>query len=123
MVTKRNLPVGWLAALSLLASAVLFLVIIFGTFPRLRQYSRGLEPFAARAFGYSFSDAQALLAALGEDGRTYYANVQLRIDTFYPASYGISRALCFYWLAMPGRGTGQGLGARFASVSSPCHAW
>src|SRR5262249_43246559 len=47
--------------------------------------------------------AQDLLTALGTEGRRYYARVQLRIDTFYPATYALSRALLLWWLTMPGR--------------------
>jgi hypothetical protein len=78
------------------------------TFPKLRQFSGGLDPFDSRFWGYSISEAQALLGALGS-GRDYYANVQLWVDTFYPASYGFSRALCLYWLALPLRATRRGL--------------
>ena len=78
----RNVSLGWLAVASLLVSFALYAAIIFGTFPVLRQFSGGLDPFDGRPFGYSLPDEQALLTALGEVGRNYFANVQLWLDTF-----------------------------------------
>ena len=40
---------------------------------------------------------------LGDAGRAYYADVQLALDTIYPATYALSRALAIWWLTMPGR--------------------
>lgn len=105
---KRRISLGWLALVCLVASAALFGFILSVTFPRLRQFSGGIDPFDSRFWGYSLSEAQALLVALGASGRDYYANVQLWVDTFYPASYGLSRALCLYWLALPLRATRDG---------------
>ena len=106
---RRYLQSGWLTIAVLAVSFSIFFFIIFVTFSRLREYAGGLDPFDGRAFGYSFADAQALLAALGEEGRSYYANVQLRIDALYPASYGLSRALALSWLAGRGRASSAGL--------------
>jgi hypothetical protein len=104
----RNFPPGWLAVAALALSITLFLAIIFGTFARLRGLSGGLDPLDARATGYSPDEARQLLEALGEQGRAYYRNVQLWIDTVYPASYGISRGLALLWLTSPGRAFSRG---------------
>jgi hypothetical protein len=40
---------------------------------------------------------------LGEAGRAYYAQVQLALDTVYPATYALSRSLAILWLMQPGR--------------------
>jgi len=53
-----------------------------------------------------------LLAALGEAGRSYYAHVQLRLDTLYPLTYAVSRGLLLLWLAAPGRASADGFSER-----------
>lgn len=98
---------GVIAALGI--SFLLFFAIIFVTFPVLRSYAGGLDPFDGRAFGYSLPDTKQLLLALGEPGRSYYLHVQLWLDTVYPASYGVSRALALGWLVRPGRAVEHGL--------------
>ena len=106
----RRISVGWLALIFLRLVSALFAFILSVTFPKLRQFSGGVDPFDSRFWGYSISEAQALLAALGASGRDYYANVQLWVDTFYPASYGFSRAMrALSWLALPLRATRRGL--------------
>ena len=119
---KRRISLGWLALCCFVASAALFGFILSVTFPKLRQFSGGLDPFDSRFWGYSPSEAQTLLVALGASGREYYANVQLWFDTFYPASYGLSRALCLYWLALPLRATRHGLAVpvKVYLVALPC---
>src|SRR5262249_54058946 len=92
-------------------SFALWLYIIFGTFGRLTFYSDGLAPFDARFFGYSPEQARALLEALGADGRAYYQNVQLAVDSVYPVSYGLSRMLLLFFLTRPGRAAARGLAA------------
>ena len=61
------------------------------------------QPFDLRPRGYSVGEARALLTMLGDAGRAYYADVQLALDTIYPATYALSRALAIWWLTMPGR--------------------
>jgi hypothetical protein len=39
----------------------------------------------------------------------FYADVELRLDTIYPATYGLSRLLAIVWLARSGRATARGL--------------
>jgi len=46
----------------------------------------------ACACGFA-SQARAFLEAIGEQGRSYYANPELVIDTFYPPLYALSRGL------------------------------
>jgi hypothetical protein len=76
---------------------------VFWTVPYLRRISGGLEPFDARLFGYTVEEARALLSALSEIGRTYYADVQLQLDTVFPALYALSRVLLLLWLTQPER--------------------
>jgi len=96
-------PSGRLVLGLLAASIVLWAVMVFGTLAHLSAAAEGAQPFDLRPRGYSVGEARALLTMLGEAGRAYYADVQLALDTIYPASYALSRALAIWWLAMPGR--------------------
>ena len=90
--------------LGLLAvSIVLWAAMVFGTLAHLSVAAEGAQPFDLRPGGYSVGEARALLTMLGDAGRAYYADVQLALDTIYPATYAVSRALAIWWLTMPGR--------------------
>lgn len=84
-------------------SIALWAVMVFGTLAHLSAAAEGAQPFDLRPLGYSLGEARALLTMLGEAGRAYYADVQLALDTVYPATYALSRALAILWLTMPGR--------------------
>jgi hypothetical protein len=88
---------------SLIVSFMLWGVMMFGTLAYLRRTAGGLEPFDLRPFGYTPDEARALLYALSDIGRAYYADVQLQLDTAYPALYAISRGLLLLWVTAPGR--------------------
>ena len=106
MATERQstrFPSGRLVVGVLAVSIALWAVMTFGTLAHLAGLAGGAEPFDLRPLGYSVGEARSLLALLGESGRAYYAEVQLMLDTVYPATYALSRALAIWWLAMPGR--------------------
>ncbi len=84
-------------------SIALWAVMVFGTLAHLSAAAEGAQPFDLRPRGYSVGEARALLTMLGDAGRAYYADVQLALDTIYPATYALSRALAIWWLSMPGR--------------------
>jgi hypothetical protein len=77
--------------------------MVFGTLAHLRQLAGGLDPFDVRPLGYGTAQARSLLDALGEQGRDFYARVQLRLDMIYPATYALSRGLVMWWLTIGGR--------------------
>jgi len=88
---------------ALIVSFMLWGVMVFGTLAFLRRTAGGLEPFDLRPFGYTPEEARALLYALSDIGRAYYADVQLQLDTAFPALYAISRGLLLLWVTAPGR--------------------
>src|SRR5215467_4237769 len=88
---------------ALIVSFALWGVMVFGTLAYLRRTAGGLEPFDLRPFGYTPEEARALLYALSDIGRAYYADVQLQLDTAFPALYAISRGLLLLWVTAPGR--------------------
>ncbi len=96
-------PSGRLVFGLLAVSTALWAAMVFGTLAHLSGVAEGAQPFDVRPLGYSVGEARALLAMLGEAGRAYYADVQLVLDTVYPATYALSRALAIWWLTMPGR--------------------
>jgi hypothetical protein len=109
MNKSQSLSGRWVLAI-FFVSISFWAVMAFGTLAHLRQIASGLEPFDVRPFGYSVDEARNLLDALSEPGRTFYSRVQLWLDTFYPATYAISRSLILLWLTKRGR---------LASVATP----
>jgi hypothetical protein len=77
--------------------------MFFGPLAHPSGLAGGESPFDIRPTGYSCDEAYALLSAVGEQGRRYYANRELLLDMFYPPLYAISRGLALWWLTMPGR--------------------
>lgn len=96
-------PSGRLVLGLLAASIALWAAMVFGTLAHLSDVAEGAQPFDLRPLGYSIGEARTLLTMLGEAGRAYYTDVQLVLDTVYPAVYALSRALAVWWLTMPGR--------------------
>jgi hypothetical protein len=88
---------------ALIVSFAVWGVMMFWTLAYLRRTAGGLAPFDLRPFGYTPEEARALLYALSEIGRAYYADVQLQLDTVFPALYAFSRGLLLLWLTAPGR--------------------
>ena len=103
VMDQVRLSLGRFVLAILLVSIALWAAMIYGTLAHLRQLAGGIEPFDVRPFGYSVPLARALLEALGEGGRDFYAHVQLRIDMVYPATYALSRGTILWWLTEPGR--------------------
>ena len=71
---------------ALIVSFALWGVMVFWTLAYLRRTAGGLEPFDLRPFGYTPEEARKLLYALSSVGRKYYADVQLQLDTAFPAA-------------------------------------
>jgi len=88
---------------ALIVSFALWGVMVFWTLAYLRRTAGGLEPFDLRPFGYTPEEARKLLYALSSIGRKYYADVQLQLDTAFPAVYALSRGLLLFWVTAPGR--------------------
>jgi hypothetical protein len=101
--TKSEFPRTAHVIVALIVSFAVFAVMAFWSMPYLRHIAGGLEPFDGRVFGYTVEEARPLLAALSDIGRNFYADVQLQIDTVFPAIYALSRILLLLWLTAPGR--------------------
>ena len=99
----KQFPSGLLVCALLVASGLVWAVMFFGPLAHLSRLAGGASPFDIRPMGYSHDEAYAFLNAIGEQGRRYYANRELLLNTFYPPLYAISRGLALWWLTMPGR--------------------
>ncbi|NMS52567.1 hypothetical protein HKB18_01865, partial [Vibrio parahaemolyticus] len=62
------------------AANAVYMVMLIYSIPKLMQYTGGLPLFDMSPLGYSYPDALALLAALGEEGRSVYVSIQLVLD-------------------------------------------
>ncbi len=81
--------------LVLAATFTVYLVMVLWSLPKLSEMAGGLAMFDMRPSGYSFEEAQAIMAALGEGGRSFYLNTQQVLDTLYPLLMGLALALSF----------------------------
>ena len=100
---SKQSPSGFLVAVLLAASGLLWAVMFFGPLAHLSHLAGGMTPFDVRHRGYSYSEARGFLEAIGAEGRAYYANPELILDTVYPPLYAVSRGHALWWLTMPGR--------------------
>jgi hypothetical protein len=102
-VRSRLYPPTGHVVIALAVNISFWAFMVFWPLDYLRHLAGGLEPFDLRPFGYSVEEARAFLFAISEIGRDYYMNVQLQLDTIYPATYALSRGLLLWWLTQPGR--------------------
>jgi hypothetical protein len=109
----EKFPRGRHVVIALILTYALLGVMVFGPLAYLRRISGGLAPFDWRPFGYSVDEARAFLAALSEIGRTYYADVQLALDTAFPTMFMLAHGLALIWLTAPGRTSDRPLPARW----------
>lgn len=72
-----------------------YLTMAFWSIPLIVADADGLMLFDLRPMGYSYAEAQTFLAALSDQGRDFYLNVQQRLDSAYPALMAVVLALAF----------------------------
>lgn len=81
-----------------LIGALIYLLMINVTLVHIEAVS-GQIPFDMRPFGYGPADAEALLKALGAEGRQYYLSHQIPLDTIYPAMLTLTLIATIVWFA------------------------
>ncbi len=96
------------------ATLAVYATMIFWSIPRLVEAAGGLPTFDMRPGGYDLEQARDFLAALGPEGRAFYEDVQLRLDTIYPAMMAATLGIGLFWLW---RGLSPALGAGLAAVA------
>ena len=80
------------------AAVVVYCLMVFGSLADIERIS-GLRAFDMRPTGYSYTDALALISALGEEGKNIYLAVQIPLDTVYPALLALASASSLFWLS------------------------
>lgn len=91
-------PKGSVVAALLVATGIVYVVMVAVTLPHLTGLAGGLAPFDLSPAGYDSEYARRFLAAIGEEGRTYYLTRQIPLDVFFPALFAASAALLWLWL-------------------------
>lgn len=86
------------------ATICVYATMLVWSIPKISAEAGGLPVFDLRPGGYSYAEAQAFLAALSADGKRFYASVQLRLDTAYPALLAVTLAWSILRLAPAGWG-------------------
>jgi hypothetical protein len=81
------------------ATVAVYSLMAAWSLPRIAADAGGLLPFDLRPLGYSLEEAKAFLAALSEEGRAFYRDVQHLLDLAYPALLAATLALATLLLA------------------------
>lgn len=79
----------WFIIATLVSSQILYLIMMFHTFPYLSKESNHLLPLDMRASGYSVNDVELFLSTISDKGRDFYINVQLPLDMVYPLLFSL----------------------------------
>ena len=88
---------GHLAILGL--TALNYAIMLVYAIPKLLAATDGMLPFDLRIMGYSQEIATKYLSIITPEGRLFYLEVQLMLDTFFPALLAVSLMLTLYRLA------------------------
>jgi hypothetical protein len=86
--------------ISFAASAILYVVMVAWSLPRISAMANGMIPFDLRPTGYGLEEAKSFVAALSEEGRKFYLLTQHNLDTVYPPLLAITLALGM-WIMSP----------------------
>jgi hypothetical protein len=77
---------------------IVYLTMLFYSIPTLVGYSEGFDIFDMSPFGYNHTEAQRLLGTLGEEGRSFYRDTQLLLDSLYPVLFAATYSLLMLWV-------------------------
>lgn len=75
--------------------AGVYLTMLFWSGPLIMADAEGLFLFDIRLRGYSADEAKAFLAALSDEGRDFYLNVQHRLDSAFPALLAVVLVIAY----------------------------
>jgi hypothetical protein len=96
MTTRLQSVLFWSIAA---ATVAVYLVMVAWSLPRIAVAAGGLAPFDMRPTGYSAEEGRAFLAALSPEGRSFYLDVQHRLDLLYPGLLALTLILALRRLA------------------------
>jgi hypothetical protein len=83
----------------ILATGAVYLTMVLWSLPTIARMAGGIQPFDMRPTGYSVEEARAFLAALGDEGRVFYRDVQHWLDLAFPGLFALALILAFLRLA------------------------
>jgi hypothetical protein len=92
---------GWHVAVLWAIALTVLVFLAFVTGPRLMELAGDVQVFDLRFTGYDHDDAVTILAALGEEGRRYYRNVQLIVDFLFPPLMFLAVGAAFLYFSRP----------------------
>lgn len=87
--------VFWPIFMAMLAA---WLAMNLWTVPQIEALTEGLRLLDMRFTGYSFGEAQAFLAAIGDKGAELYLGAQFWLDMVFPPLLGAVLFLTYRWL-------------------------
>jgi hypothetical protein len=93
--------VKWVFWASLLMGGALYAVMIVWSLPFVQMQAGGLVPFDLRPGGYTAEEARVFVERLSADGKSFYLNVQHRLDFFYPILLAVTLGTGMVLLAPP----------------------
>jgi hypothetical protein len=85
----------------------LYMTILFYTIPSVTARAPEMRLFDMSPGGYSQTDAESLLAAIGPEGRNTYLKLQLPVDFVYPGFFAVTCTMTLVWLFRQRFGSGS----------------
>ncbi len=87
-----------------LSAGIVYAIMLMITIPKVMGFSDGMKILDLMPTGYNAAYVNALMNALGENGRHAYLFIQIPFDMVYPLLFGISLCLIFaYFLKRLGK--------------------
>lgn len=80
-------------------TALNFVIMVVYATPKLLAAADGMVQFDVRFMGYTLETATLYVNTISEEGRLFYLNTQIMLDTFFPALLAISLMLTLFRLA------------------------
>lgn len=77
---------------------IVYVIMLTLTIPKVMSFSGGMKLLDMLPTGYNPEYVNALLNALGENGRHAYLFTQIPVDLIFPGLFGISYCLLFAYL-------------------------
>jgi hypothetical protein len=91
-----------------LSAGIVYAIMLMITIPKVMGFSDGMKILDLMPTGYNAAYVNALMNALGENGRHAYLFIQIPFDMVYPLLFGISLCLIFaFFLKRLGKSEGS----------------
>ena len=100
----RSRPIFWTVAA---ATLTIYAVMLVWSMPFITGEADGQTVFDMRPGGYTFEEARTFLRALSPEGAEFYAAVQHRLDTAYPALLALTLGWSIHLLTPKGWGVAR----------------